>query len=476
MNLRRTKIVATLGPQTDSTQIIDAMIREGLDVARLNMSHGDHAIQKWRAELLRSRAIINEKPVGILVDLQGPEIRIGGFQNDATIELLKGDNFILDTDLAEDTGTPAAVSVTHKDLARDVRPGDCLMLADGRIELRVVRCTQTRVYCEVLVGGPLSGNKGLNRKGGGLSADALTEKDEVDIAFAVAIDADFIAPSFVKTEGDVHRVRRLIEQANGLQMIISKIETVEAINNLERIVAASGGVMVARGDLGVECEPADLPALQQRIIHVARSANKVVIVATQMMESMIHEPIPTRAEVFDVANAVLNGTDAVMLSAETAIGQHPDKVIQEMSKICERVEKQIRATTSQHRIGSLFDAADESIAMATMYLANHTNARCIAALTESGFTALYMSRISSGKPIYALSSHENTRRRVSLFRGVFPIAHDPQSTEHASFNQEVIEQLKRVGAVKDGDTLLITKGDLQGQRGGTNALKIITVT
>jgi len=473
---RRTKILATLGPASDQPGITEAIIDAGANAFRCNMSHGSYDEHRGRVVRVREYARQKETAVGVLIDLQGPEIRLGEFI-DGKIDLIEGAGFTLDTSLEEKQGTTNSVGLTYKDLPKDVSQGDLLLLDDGKLELEVTGVTATTVETTVIVGGPLSGKKGLNRKGGGLTADALTESDERDIAFAVKeLDADFIAPSFVKSADDVHRVRELIKQAGGDHThIIAKIETALAIDNIDEIVAAADGVMVARGDLGVERDDADLPSLQKMIIKKARKADRVVIVATQMMDSMINNPVPTRAEVFDVANAVLDGTDVVMLSAETAAGDYPVKVVQTMDRVCRRAELDHRAMLSQHRLGESFEYFDESIAMAAMYLANHMGASSIAALTESGATALYMSRISSGVPIYALSSHSDTHRRVSLYRGVYPVVHKPKAHEHVSFNKEVIEELKSAGAVSVGDKLIITKGDLRGEAGGTNALKLIKV-
>ncbi len=472
---RRTKIVATLGPSTDEPGVTEALLDAGVNTVRCNMSHGTHEEHLQRIERVRAYNEQSDKTVGILIDLQGPEIRTGEFQTDK-IMLQDGDRFSLDTALGDKQGTQDSVSVTYKDLPKDVEVNDVLLLDDGLVELRVEAVSATRVDCIVVVGGPLGGKKGLNRKGGGLTAAALTERDERDIAFAVSQRADYIAPSFVKTAADVERVRNLIEKDGGHCHIIAKIETALAIDNLDEIIAAADGVMVARGDLGVERDDADLPGLQKKIIKKARRADRVVIVATQMMDSMTTSPVPTRAEVFDVANAVLDGTDAVMLSGETAAGQYPLKVVQNMDRVCRRAEREHHVMRSQHRLGETFERFDESIAMAAMYIANHLGIKCIAALTESGASALYMSRISSGVPIYALSSHPETRTRISLYRGVYPIAHTPLASEHVSFNQEVINELREAGAVETGDKLIITKGDLTGEEGGTNALKLIRVT
>ncbi|MCB1787991.1 MAG: pyruvate kinase, partial [Gammaproteobacteria bacterium] len=330
--------------------------------------------------------------------------------------------------------------------------------------------------CKVVIGGTLSNNKGINKLGGGLSAPALTEKDREDIRFAARIEADYVAVSFVRSADDVHQTRQLLREAGGQGGIVSKIERAEALDCIEEIIDASDVIMVARGDLGVEIGDAELPAVQKRLISLARSMNCVVITATQMMESMILNPIPTRAEVFDVANAVIDGTDAVMLSAESAAGNYPVKAIEAMDRVCKEAEKQSQTRKSDHRLHSVFGRIDEAIAMSTMYTANHLGVAAIAALTESGSTCKWMSRISSGIPIYALTGQVATRRKVTLFRGVYPVSFDLEpGIDSRQANTEVIEELQRRGAVRDDDLVIITKGDLNGVSGGTNVMKIVRV-
>jgi pyruvate kinase len=331
------------------------------------------------------------------------------------------------------------------------------------------------IHCRVVVGGILSNRKGINRQGGGLTAPALTDKDREDIKTAAKMQADYVALSFPRSAADVNETRDLLRAAGGYGAIVAKIERAEALPVAEEIIAASDVIMIARGDLGVEIGDAALPPVQKHLIQLARKMNRVVITATQMMESMIENPIPTRAEVFDVANAVLDGTDAVMLSAETASGKYPDKAIQAMDRVCVEAEKQRIAIQSDHRIHTQFTYIDEAIAMSTMYTANHLNVKAIAALTESGSTPLWMSRISSGIPIYAMTRHVETRRKVTLYRGVYPVSFDVQTTDHAEVNREAIDELLRRGAVRDGDLVIITKGDLMGMHGGTNAMKIVKV-
>jgi|TARA_B110000971_G_scaffold105454_1_gene108241 pyruvate kinase len=474
IDIRRTKIVATLGPATESDEALDSLIKAGVDVVRLNFSHGSAEAHVARAEKVRAIGKVNFRHLAVLADLQGPKIRIDRFANGA-IELEKGDKFCLNADCGVNDGDQGQVGITYKILPTEVTGNDILMLDDGRIVLEVESTDAVRVNCKVLVGGKLSDSKGINLKGGGLSAEALTEKDKEDIKTAALLDADYLAVSFPRTAEDIHRARRLLREAGGQGGIIAKIERAEALVNLEEIIDASDAVMVARGDLGVEIGDAKLPAIQKKIIKMARDRNCVVITATQMMESMRDNPIPTRAEVFDVANAVLDGTDAVMLSAETATGEFPSETVRAMSDICFNAEQEARASKSQHRLNTTFNHVDEAIAMASMYTANHLGVRAIASLTETGSTALWMSRISSAIPIYALSRHESTNRKVNLYRGVFPIFFPSIHTNHAEANQEAIDLMRKQKAVDDGDLVIITKGDLMGTNGGTNAMKIVEV-
>ena len=474
IDIRRTKIVATLGPATESDEALDSLIKAGVDVVRLNFSHGSAEAHVARAEKVRAIGKVNFRHLAVLADLQGPKIRIDRFANGA-IELEKGDKFCLNADCGVNDGDQGQVGITYKILPTEVTGNDILMLDDGRIVLEVESTDAVRVNCKVLVGGKLSDSKGINLKGVGLSAEALTEKDKEDIKTAALLDADYLAVSFPRTAEDIHRARRLLREAGGQGGIIAKIERAEALVNLEEIIDASDAVMVARGDLGVEIGDAKLPAIQKKIIKMARDRNCVVITATQMMESMRDNPIPTRAEVFDVANAVLDGTDAVMLSAETATGEFPSETVRAMSDICFNAEQEARASKSQHRLNTTFNHVDEAIAMASMYTANHLGVRAIASLTETGSTALWMSRISSAIPIYALSRHESTNRKVNLYRGVFPIFFPSIHTNHAEANQEAIDLMRKQKAVDDGDLVIITKGDLMGTNGGTNAMKIVEV-
>jgi pyruvate kinase len=444
-----------MGPATESDAAIDSLIKAGVDVVRLNFSHGTADEHKARAENIRRIGLENNRHLAILADLQGPKIRLEKFKQ-GSIDLAAGDRFCLDTECPDGEGDIHQVGVTYKNLPQDVKNDDTLVLDDGRIVLRVDAVEGTRISCTVQVGGELSDNKGINLKGGGLTAEVLTDKDKADLKIAALIDADYLAVSFPRNAADMNQARRLLEEEGSSAGLVAKIERAEALENLEEIIEASDALMIARGDLGVEIGDANLPAVQKQIIRKARELNCVTITATQMMESMRENPIPTRAEVFDVANAVLDGTDAVMLSAETATGSYPSQTVLAMSDICLNAEQQ-------------------AIAMAAMYTANHLDVRAIATLTESGSTSLWMSRISSAIPIYALSRHESTNRKVNLYRGVFPVYFPTIHTNHAEANQEAVELMRKHGAVEEGDLVIITKGDLMGTGGGTNALKIVEV-
>ncbi|MCK5334849.1 MAG: pyruvate kinase [Gammaproteobacteria bacterium] len=471
---RRTKIVATIGPATESPEMLEKLFRAGVDVVRVNFSHGSPEAHKERAKSIREVSKKVGRFVGILADLQGPKIRIERFKDDF-VRLKKGKVFTLDAELGTNEGDENAVGLTYKALSEDVSAGDVLLLDDGMIVLNVDNISGGKINCIVEIGGKLSNNKGVNRQGGGLSAGALTEKDKQDIKLAAEIEADYLAVSFVRNAEDVHEARRLLNEAGSDAWIVSKIERAEALDLIEEITLASDVLMVARGDLGVEIGDAEITAMQKMIIKQARDNDRLVITATQMLESMINKQMPTRAEVTDVANSVLDGTDAVMLSAETAIGKYPVKAIKAMDRICRGAEKHRSSIVRESRNDESFERIDEAIAKACMYTANRLNVRAIIAMTESGATALWMSRISSGLPIYAMSSECRTLCQASLYRGVEPIMFKTDSTSHAVVNSEVLDILKKRGAVEDGDVVIISKGDLVGKQGGTNAMKILHV-
>jgi pyruvate kinase len=471
---RRTKIVATLGPATDDPKVLERMIEAGLDVIRLNFSHGRAEVHMRRAEQARELARAHGRHLGVLVDLQGPKIRIGRFK-EGRVELLEGEPFVLDADLPLDAGTAERVGVTYKALPQDVDRGATLLLDDGRVVLWVERVIGNEIHCRVVVGGELSDSKGINRQGGGLSAKALTEKDREDIKTAAEMRADYLAVSFPRSAADIHEARELFRAAGGRGGIVAKIERAEAVAAIAEITQAAEAVMIARGDLAVEIGDADVPPIQKRIIRVARRMNKVVITATQMMESMIENAIPTRAEVSDVANAVLDGTDAVMLSAETARGKHPVAAIAAMDRVCRVAEHEDEMVHPRQRRETAFRRVDEAIAMAVMYVANHLPVKAIAALTESGSTALWMSRISSAVPIYALTPLPETQTKVTLYRGVYPLAFERHSGDPAKVMIEAVEVLRRHGAVGDDDLVILTIGEPLSKPGGTNTMKIIRV-
>ena len=452
------------------------MMRAGLDVVRLNASHGTVADRRRRLGLVREAMAHADKCVGVLLDLGGPKIRIECFK-DGKITLQEGQPFTLDTTLDSKCGTVEGVGVAYKDLPKDVSAGDTLLLNDGQIVLAVDRVSDTRIETRVRVGGELSDRKGVNRQGGGISAPAISDRDLDDIRFAAEEGIDYLSVSFARDARDIERARGLLREAGGEGRIVAKIERHEAIANLSAIIDATDVVMVARGDLGVEMGYAELTGLQKTIIHQTRARNRIVITATQMMESMIMNPVPTRAEVSDVANAVMDGTDAVMLSAESATGRYPVKAVQAMAQVIEGAEKyQLTHTRSRHRVEGQFKGTEEAIAMAVMYAANHMKVRAIVALTESGATPLWMSRIRSDIPIYAFTRHEATRRRVTLFRGVYPVIFDvtrPDSTQ--VLYSELFARLLDLQLVKENDLVILTKGELSGVQGGTNAMLILKV-
>ncbi|MFT7388556.1 MAG: pyruvate kinase [Candidatus Endobugula sp.] len=475
---RRTKIVATLGPATDKANILEEMIVAGVNVVRMNFSHGVAEDHQRRAQQVRMLAAKHHRQVAVLGDLQGPKIRIARFAN-GSIDLAVNDKFILDASLGKEDGNQNTVGIDYKALPNDCKAGDALLLDDGRIVLFIESIDGDKIYCRVDVAGTLSNNKGINLQGGGLSAPALTAKDMRDIELAAKIDVDYLAVSFPRNAEDIIQARRLLADAGGNAGIVAKIERAEVVannDNLDAVILASDAVMVARGDLGVEIGDAELVVVQKRIISRARMLNKCVITATQMMESMINSPLPTRAEVFDVANAVIDGTDAVMLSGETAAGNFPVETVKAMIRAIGGAEIDPSVRHSTHRIDKQFHAIDESIGLAAMYTANHLEGvKAIIAFTETGSTTLLMSRINSYLPIYAFSRIAKTQARVSLFLGVESIpfeSHD--ATSHAT-NLRAIGELKQRGVVEDGDLVIITKGDHDNLQGGTNGLKVLRV-
>nr|WP_086940546.1 pyruvate kinase [Thaumasiovibrio occultus] len=474
--LRRTKIVTTLGPATDDDAILEGIIAAGANVVRLNFSHGNSDDHKERARKVREIAAKLGKHVAILGDLQGPKIRVATFK-DGKIHLNIGDKFVLDTELPDGEGDQDQVGLAYKALPQDVITGDVLLLDDGRVQLEVTAVEPTKVHTKVIVAGPLSNKKGINKKGGGLSADALTDKDKRDIVTAAEIGVDFLAVSFPRTGEDMNYARCLARDAGLEAQMVAKVEraeTVETDETMDDIIIASDVVMVARGDLGVEIGDPMLVGVQKKLIRRARSLNRSVITATQMMESMISSPMPTRAEVMDVANAVLDGTDAVMLSAETAAGSFPIETVTAMAEVCVGAEKMKSINVSNHRMNHTFTTPEETIAMSTMYAANHLEGvKAIVALTESGRTPLMMSRISSGLPIFALSHNQSTLNRSCLFRGVTPVYFDVDNKDGLAAAQNALETLVAEGHIASGDKVIITQGDIMAQVGSTNNMRIL---
>ena len=478
--MRRTKIVTTLGPATDREGVLEQLILAGANTVRLNFSHGNADDHKRRAEEVRA---ITKKlglpAIAILADLQGPKIRIARFVNNEKVQLVDGQKFILDVDFDKTQGTTERVGIDYPALAADSAPGDIYLLDDGRVKVQVEKVEGNAVHTIVTQGGPLSNNKGINKLGGGLSAAALTAKDKEDINTASEIGVDYVAVSFPRGPEDMVEARQLLNAAGSTAELVAKLERAEATldhENLDKIILASDVVMVARGDLGVEIGDPELIGVQKHIIKRARTLDKIVITATQMMESMIDNPFPTRAEVFDVANAVLDGTDAIMCSAETAAGKYPIETVTHMSDICLGAEKHKLTTESRHRIGTEFKRIDEAMAMSVMYAANHLRGvKAILCMTESGSTPKWMSRISSGLPIYALTRHESTQRRVALYRGVEAIPFDDTAHPTQQVNKLAVDEVKKRGIVKDGDLVILAFGDHQGVHGGSNSFKIVSV-
>ena len=469
---RHTKIVATLGPASCAPEMLETLVRSGVNVFRLNFSHGKAEDHVARASTIREIAARVGRPVGILVDLQGPKIRIGKFA-EGKITLEDGDRFILDAQC--ELGDQERVGLDYKELPKDVASGNILLLDDGRLELEVERVSGPEIHTIVRHGGVLSNNKGINRQGGGLSAPALTAKDMDDIKVAAQIQADFLAVSFPKGASDMYMARQLMIACGGRSLTIAKIERVEAVASLEEILDASDGLMVARGDLAVEVGDAAVPALQKRMIRLAREKNKIAITATQMMESMILAPTPTRAEVSDVANAVLDGTDAVMLSAETAAGNYPVETVEAMARICLAAEKSMRITLDREFLDRIFTRIDQSIAMSALFAAYHLNVKAIAAFTSSGSTALWMSRLNCGLPIVALTQEPATLTKMTLYREVVPLLIKHVQNDRDLMRYEAEQQLIEAGVVKNGDLIVLCHGDKRGMTGGTNTMTIVKV-
>jgi len=469
---RRTKIIATLGPATDDPAVLEQVILAGASIFRLNMSHGKGEDHLERARLVREVSGNLDREVALLADLQGPKIRVERFAS-GQVELTAGDPFVLDAEDDVTPGTRERVGVSYKGLPNDVKPGDVLLLDDGLISMAVERVEGGRVICRVELGGTLGDRKGLNLKGGGLSISGLADHDLPHIELAARMGVDYLAVSFVSDERDINRARKLLRKAGSEAALVAKIERMEAIENLEEICDASDVIMVARGDLGVEIGDEELPGLQKRIIRTALKHNRIVTTATQMMQSMVENPVPTRAEVLDVANAVIDGSDAVMLSAETAVGKHPVRVIEAVNRICLGAERHLEQEGVITHLNVRFQRIDQAIAMAAMFMAGQVSVQAIIALTESGSTAQWLSRVRSSVPIYAFSRNAASRRRMALFRDVYPVKLETDSEDEDLVVHSALQQLWRTGALVSGDRVIVTMGDRMGKSGGTNALRFI---
>lgn len=477
IKIRRTKIVTTLGPATDLNNNLEKMILSGANIVRMNFSHGNFSDHSRRTSQVRKISHKLGKNIAILGDLQGPKIRISSFQKGKTF-LSPGKKFILDASLKKDLGTDKSVGIDYKKLPQDVIPGDILLLDDGRIQLEVTKILNQKIYTTVCIGGYLCNNKGINKLGGGLSAKTLTQKDKQDIVYATKMGIDYLAVSFPRTGEDLKYAKNLLKHLNSHAKIVSKIERAEAVANndiIDEIITASDAIMVARGDLGIEIGDPELVGIQKKLIQRAHNLNRAVITATQMMESMINNPMPTRAEVMDVANAVLDGTDAVMLSAETAIGKYPIETVISMANVCIGAEKVSNNNTSRYKRNIRFKSVEESMAMSAMYVANHLQGiRAIVSLTESGKTPLIMSRINSGLPIFALSKHEFTLNLTALYKGVTPVYFNNNEKGINAANS-AINLLKKKGFLVSGDFVVITQGDVMGTVGKTNTSRVLCV-
>jgi pyruvate kinase len=452
--------------------MVKSLVDAGMDVARLNFSHGDYSDHEANYNYVRSASDATGRAVGILADLQGPKIRLGRFSTGATLWATGETVRITVEDVM---GVHDRVSTTYKNLAVDASPGDRLLVDDGNVGLVVDAIEGDDVVCKVTEGGRVSNNKGLSLPGMNVSVPAMSEKDIADLEFALKLGVDLIALSFVRSPADIEQVHEIMDRVGRRVPVIAKLEKPEAIANLEAIVLAFDAIMVARGDLGVELPLEEVPLVQKRAIQMARENAKPVIVATQMLESMIEHSRPTRAEASDVANAVLDGTDAVMLSAESASGQYPVETIAAMNRICIEAERTQPVNLDSDFLNRVFQRVDQSIALAAIFTAYHLKVKAIASLTESGSTALWMSRLNCGVPIYALTAQTTTRYRCTLFRDVYPLMVKYVGENREELLAEAEAVLVRHGIVKEGDIIVLTIGEPIGKSGGTNTMKIVKV-
>ncbi len=472
---RRTKIIATVGPACESVEALGELITAGVDVFRINLSHGTSDEQRQRAINIRAAASSSGKEVALLADLRGPKIRIEKFATGKVV-LESGAKFSLDAGHPDVIGDETQVGVSYANLPDDVSRDDMLLLDDGLITMRVVSIEDRVVVCEVVNGGILRDRKGMNLAGGGLSVPGLVAEDIADIPLAAEMGVDYLAVSFPRNAEDMNKARKLLREAGSNASVVSKIERVEAIENLESIIDASEAVLVARGDLGVEIGDAELPGLQKKIIQMSLNQNQVVITATQMLQSMIDNPVPTRAEVLDIANAVIDGSDAVMLSAETAVGQYPVKAVEAMHRVCLGAERHVASFASHDKLNVRFERIDQAIAMAVMFTVQNVSVQAIVSLTESGSTAQWLSRVSNSVPIFALSPNAQSRRKMAMFKNVYPIDHNwPEGFNNSQVAQDAIQRLFEEGVLEAGQRVIFTMGEQLGMQGGTNTMRLLKV-
>ncbi|MEW5248146.1 pyruvate kinase [Microbulbifer sp. 2201CG32-9] len=473
--IRHTKIVATLGPGTDKPRVIEEMVRAGVNIVRLNFSHGEAGDHRRRVEEVRRAAAAQGKLIAVLGDLQGPKIRIARFA-EGSIWLENDSEFTLDLNCPPEGGDEQRVGVDYPSLVDDCQAGNLLLLDDGKIRLEVTGKTADKLFCRVLQGGQLSDNKGINLLGGGLSASALTDKDYRDIQLAAELDVDFLAVSFPRSAEDLDTARAALRQVGSQAAIVAKIERAEAVRDdaqMDSLILASDAIMVARGDLGVEIGDAALIGVQKKLINRANALDRGVITATQMMESMITSPTPTRAEVMDVANAVLDGTDAVMLSAETAAGEFPVAAVESMSEVIVGAEGYLGSVARPAAQQSASDRIDTVIAQAAIDVAARVENLCaVVALTESGRTPRIMSRASTRLPIYALTRHPRVARQLVLLRGVEPGDFDPASVPLGHLTESIIQVLGSHIELQKGQRVLITQGERLNAGGHTSSMRI----
>jgi pyruvate kinase len=471
--MRRTKIVATIGPSSHERATLERLVEAGVDVVRLNFSHGEHAQHLEVMQSARAIAAKRGRPIALLQDLSGPKIRTGKVKGGVPVELRDGARVRITTDETVE-GTADLISTTYDPLPRDVSPGDTILLDDGNLELKVLKSAEPTVDCEVVHGGLLKSNKGMNLPGVKLSTPALTEKDRRDLAFGIAQGVDWVALSFVRQAADVEETKALIASLGGSVPVIAKIEKREAMDDLEQILKAADGLMVARGDLGVELSTEEVPTLQKRIIQMANAAGKVVITATQMLESMIDNARPTRAEASDVANAILDGTDAIMLSAETASGRFPVESVETMARIARYTEEHYAFRRGDRAVSGQGSMVARSLARVAAMVAEELDCKVIVAFTESGSTARLVSSFRPRAPIAAVTYNDDTYRRLALWWGVVPV----KSTFETSTDEMILkgeELLKRSGLAGPGDTVLMLGGQ-QHTKGATNMMRVLTLT